>query len=281
MSSFIYIGAEKTSTTYLQRFFNINAQLIAQHYNIEYLDGNLQNFSIPVFIEAIKNNDTATLNFLMKNTSISLTCKCIISEFFYRDLKNKLHIQKFKSFLDKFVDNYKVVLYVRDQRDWLKSFYTTYIKNGNTLDFNDFVIKILQKKDVSIDYENRISKWEKVFNAELEVRTFDGRDLLQDIQNDFNARFENDKELKTPQKSNTSLPIQSLRILRAVNQLSIDTGTVTNVDRKALVKLLSEHPLGKEKTKLDSNLNKKIIERFRKGNQAVNNKWGTSLPVKS
>ncbi|MBD3896226.1 hypothetical protein IEI94_10230 [Halomonas sp. ML-15] len=272
--NYIYIGAEKTSSTYLQRFFSKNKHIIYQDYGIHYAG---QDLNVKELILRIKNDDGYLSSY---NPAAQNARNCLISEFFYRDLRDLRELSNLKHFFNSVFGDYKIILYVRDQRDWLESFYSTYIKNGRELSFNSYVKAMLEKLDPSIDYHSRSERWRFIFPESLEVRMFSGQNLIKEAAEDFGAVFDKQGDYMSPGQINSSLPSRSLRILRNINLAVTDPSSdVSEMDRKALKSLLSKHPIGENKVKLSSKQQCKILERFSKGNEEMNKRWGLSLPT--
>ena len=204
----------------------------------------------------------------------------LISEFFYRDLNTPGYIAGLKPILDAMMPGeYKVVLYVRDQTDWIVSFYSTYIKRGGVLPFEKYLDFVMRKKR-SLDFGGFAGHWADVFGSALEVHHYKGGTVLGDVLGRFGTRPE-DVPFEDPGQANVSLPVESMEILRQANRAM---GRLPESDdkeelRKALKNTMTSHAFGSEKLRATPEQRARIEAFYAKSNAALNDRWGTALPV--
>ncbi len=114
---------------------------------------------------------------------------------------------------------YKIVLYIREQVDYIISNYTMRVRRGDKRSFSEYVNQ--KSRDKYIDYEYLIDLWEKNFGYEnIIVRTFDRNTLVDgDVVADFlsatniSPSFSNTQ----PTRRNPSLDAGILAQVRAIN----------------------------------------------------------------
>lgn len=269
--SCVYIGAEKTSTSFLQRTLCDNKAILLSDVSINYI--NKVGFAKNVVRSCKNKSNDNVLESLVDHDVDNV----LISEFFYRDLYLQESIDIFKKILDDSLVSYKVVLYVRDQVDWIESFYSTYIKNGKTLGFDDYIEFFLSKDNQCIDFYSRICIWKKSFDKSLDVRQFDGRPILCDIYSDMN--IPSSFNFVLPERVNSSLPIEDLEMLRMVNLLCCDDRCkYMNEDvRKKIKSLLVNNSVGSNRVSVNDKQRERIVRHYSEGNRLLNSEFNLYL----
>ena len=273
--NYVYIGAEKTSTTYLQRLFNSNKPVFADTAGITYLSSS--NMAKAIVAAARRGAPGVGLP---EHFRPAPDRNLLISEFFYRDLNTPDYIAGLKPILDAMMPGeYKVVLYVRDQTDWIVSFYSTYIKRGGVLPFEKYLDFVMRKKR-SLDFAGFAADWEGVFGAALEVHHYKGGTVLGDVLGRFGVRAE-DVPFEDPGQANVSLPVESMEILRQTNRAlgRLPESEAKEELRKGLKNTVTVHANGAEKLRASPAQRARIEAFYAESNRAMNTRWGTELPV--
>ncbi|WP_299031729.1 hypothetical protein [uncultured Sulfitobacter sp.] len=271
--NYVYIGAEKTSTTYLQRLFNSNKAAFAEQAGITYLSAHAMSKNM---VAAAKEGRAMRLP---EKVSVAGDRNLMISEFFYRDLNTQKRITGLKPILDAALPGpYRVVMYVRDQTDWIVSYYSTYIKRGGVLTFEEYVNFILERKQ-SLHFAKSVGYWQAVFGDALDVYHYKGGTVLHELLERFDVTLDQ-VTFKDPGHANVSLPVESMEILRHANSAMRDmpNGAAKDALQKALKNTVMDHAYGAHKLQADATLRARIVAHFSEGNRALNAAWGMSLP---
>ena len=199
----IHIGTPKTGTTSLQDFFFQNQSNLIKK-NIFYPEAFGKKNHVKLIICVANPNKTKgklhlgagvtdenqeefrnkTKQFFKKEIeNIQCTKLLISSEALAWLLKEEYEIRSLKEFLDNFVENYKIIVYLRPQHELAISAYSTILHFGvkNT--------RVLAEAEYNpnLDYERLLSHWEKVFGKEnLNPKIFSRKEFPgEDIKKDF------------------------------------------------------------------------------------------------
>jgi hypothetical protein len=137
------------------------------------------------------------------------------SELLSTRLRQSGEIARLKGLCDTVAARTNVVVYLRNQADFLVSRYTNVIWEGGTGDF-DF-----RGRSAIADYALLLDRWSDVFGkANVVVRRFEPADFPEgDVLRDFAETIGLDiVGLERPARANPSLDTESLVFLRAVNR---------------------------------------------------------------
>ena len=207
--AYLHIGTEKTGTTTLQQFLFVNRDNLHKvNYFIPNSVGARNNRKIVSYAvsddrwddyldeqgvhtleqkqhfrdEFLKEFHEEMQKRLGKEDNILLS-----SEHFSSRLQSVEEIQKIKELLSTYCDDFKIIIYLRDQRDMMPSTYSTILKCGYNATFDEIADKFLEGKSYYYDYAAILHNWIKVFGKDaLIVRLFDKNHLIKsDLLSDF------------------------------------------------------------------------------------------------
>ena len=204
----VVIGAEKTSTTYLQRFFKNNHDAILADVGIDYV------FAQGLAKELVECSRTGATSTLLRDFEADAD-RLLISEFFYRDLGSEERITNLRKNLDPKLEDAKIVLYVRDQVSWLESFYSTSLRVGGTDRFQEFVERMLIRNR-TLNYFDNVNLWQSVFGERLKVFEYRGQNLVPELFALFGKTAELDR-YEAPATVNSALVTVKQDLVREVN----------------------------------------------------------------
>lgn len=236
---YLHIGTEKTGSTTIQRYLEKNREaLIKQsHYYPKclgpqrgshyYLSVYCRNDNIFDDLRIISGvtNAVELEEFrvkLLKNIDMEfneqdcqylhISCENFQSRFLAIDT-----IEKLKLILDKYVDTFEVLCYIRPQHEVAISLYSTDMKLGGT---TDSPLPKVEKNNHYYNYNDMLQKWEFVFGLNnVKVRIFDKESLLNnDLLTDYcHTTGINKSNLTDIEKENESLDSSALLFLKEFN----------------------------------------------------------------
>jgi hypothetical protein len=205
MRGIIHIGAEKTGTTALQEFFTEQRDHLRVH-GITYpgFAGHRQHSLLAFYcMDPGRENHQTRMNPALgssqrdhwKHKFRASVCRelmdsggrpdlLVSTELFHSKLASCEEIQRLKSLLDLWCEDYRVVFYMRRQDELAVSLYSTYLRTGGTRH------EVLQPRAQPIhyyDYERILGNWEAVFGAPRIIpRLFDRTQFIEgDLVSDF------------------------------------------------------------------------------------------------
>lgn len=204
MKCILHIGTEKTGTTTIQNFLDINRESLKE-----------QGFFVPPCMSMNQHwklhglflTDDERLEFVAPENRASVLaefkekfihqvkasdCNTVVmsSEFFHSRMKSVEQIQALKDFLSEFFDEIKIICYLRRQDKLALSHYSTLLKVGFTR--QNALPNIKEAAIHYYDYNLLIGKWEKVFsNDNIVIEIFEKPRLKEgDIIDDFCDKIE-------------------------------------------------------------------------------------------
>jgi hypothetical protein len=235
---YLHIGTEKTGTTSVQKFMELNRDLLSRHGVIyprapgtaNHLalagmaqsrhDGELQsklNINSEEDLLAFRMNLAEQL---AAELSADKYAKAVMSnEHCSSRLKTDEEVSFLRDFLSRFFDQIYVIVYLRRQDEFLLSTYSTQIKCGRT--------KRLRLPGESVirdryDYWHLLSRWARVFGKDrLICRRYERSSLVNgSIIDDFltATRLDLNLEYERPGSLNESLDADCLEFLRLMNK---------------------------------------------------------------
>jgi hypothetical protein len=231
----LHIGTEKTGSTSIQTLLAGNrVALLARgwlypqsagatkHYNLvafglddDRFDGTRRVLGIErrIGLDAFRKRLTASL--ASEIAASGATHLVLSNELLSTRLRNSGEIARLKTLCDSIASDTKVIVYIRNQADFLVSRYTNVIWEGGTQEF-DF-----RGRPAIADYALLLDRWSQVFGKEnLVVRRFEREEFPNgDVTRDFASAIGLDMEgLHMPRRANPSLDAESLAFLRALNR---------------------------------------------------------------
>ena len=282
---FINIGTEKTGTTYLQTLSKNNKELLIDNQKYYLNEKGLIKYIIN-YAKYQQNVEEIQSIFdsIPKKKEMDLF---IVSEFFYRDIKNHEEVKRLKTLLDSLNINYELIVYLRPQIEWLLSFYSTYIKNGGIKFIEEFIENKLSKKDMSLHYKSRIELWHETFQNNFHVRSYKdimlkGKGLKENFFNYIGVPEDIIDLLNLDNiNKNESLDQYLLEQLRISNiRMNLEGHTEAEIKRKLnkrYIKIFNSlyhdyHPIKKELTNIPA-----IIKVFKKDNDYIKKNFDIDL----
>lgn len=246
MKCYLHIGTEKTATSTLQEFFHLNRteflkdgliytkragiknnrKLSVAAYNLDKRDDFTKNVGISSNNQ-LREFQKKTLNAIrqeIKNLNSSNSNLGIIfsSEHFQSRLLSLEEIKRLKDILTSFgIDEYVVIVYLRNPVLLANSLYSTSVKAGSVLEQppspdNSYYQNICNHK-------NTIQKFASVFGESaicpkiFDESEFKNGSIIQDFLEILNLSV--DSNYKIPDNKNLSLSHLNLQILRRINKL--------------------------------------------------------------
>ncbi len=264
MEVYIHIGTEKTGTTSLQNFFQINRQRLYEE-GVCYPEGpgKEKHFSLSIFCR--ENSERDDLNIrtgLDTEEKITLfkkefperlekevsegnrNCQKLIlsSEHLSSRLYRKEELQRLKELVKPYSDKPKIIVYLRRQDDYLISSYSTYVKSGGREPFR--IPGENKSSRQRYDYYHILKAWKEVFGKEnMMVGVYDEAELVRgDIIEDFlfKTGIQIRQDYRMPERRNGSLDPVTLEYLRMFNKdVPHIAGNRINPFRADILKVLS------------------------------------------
>ncbi len=302
----LHIGTEKTGTSTLQRFLSVNRAALASDGVIYPAatgnNGGTQWGFVAIAQEKPWKTDVGVAldihsasdqvayrkslqkNLLREFKAVPKANTLIISsEHLHSRLTNKDTISQLKAYLEPWVDEFEVVLYLRRQDRVAVSLYSTKIKSGNS---TPILFPGAPKGPVPyyFDYDKIYDNWSTVFGeGAMRVRLFSpGEWECGDLVKDFCAvcglRLE-DKRM--PVVENESLNRAGTAFMLEVNrQMPSMTDGKRNKDRDSLTQLISRFCRGKNYPASREDA-MKFYHRYLAGNERLKEKvfQGRSKPL--
>jgi len=192
-------------------------------------------------------------------------------------VRTPVEIRRVEQLCRSFADRVTVVAYLRNQIDYLVSWYNTLVKSGNSKPFDSFGVRRIERQ---VDYARMLAPWSRVFGVEnMRVRRFEKQDMKGgDILTDFASivGFET-KGLAWADRLNQSLDAEALEFLRRFNSYFPRVkGERGNPERAGVVESLLAHREG-EGFRISRAKAAEIEERFRESNREVSEKYFGSI----
>ncbi|MBT8125407.1 MAG: hypothetical protein KJO81_11320 [Gammaproteobacteria bacterium] len=187
-------------------------------------------------------------------------------------------IHAFKEKLEGIFGEIKVLVYLRNQIDFVKSVYAQRVKGParETMSFCEY-IKNLDKLKVPIDYAEQLKYWGEAFGWEnIELAVFDRRNflnssLLEDFCHRTNIKFEEKFSERSQDKSNVSPSYSHINAQRFLNIIRLKYGR--NYALKLIRHLIPPNGYPGE-------YDDKIRERVSTGNKWLNQTFFKNYEVK-
>jgi len=281
----LHIGTEKTGSTSIQAFLAQNRPvLLSRGWLYPNSAGRTKQYSLAAFALDDHRSDRVRrllgagqrlgVDEFRRRLSDSLKAEAaasgaramvLSSELLSTQLRRPGEIAHLKSLCDALAQETKVVVYLRNQADFLVSRYTNVIWEGGTADFG------FRARAAIADYALLLERWSHVFGrTNMIVRRFEPMQFVgDDVVEDFAQTIGLDmRGLRRPARSNPSLDAQSLAFLRAVNR-QLPPHVAKHVDRfrGALVRVLQRR--GGTKFVITRALAERIESAYRDSNARV------------
>ena len=188
-------------------------------------------------------------------------------------VRTPVEIRRLEQLCRSFADRVTIVVYLRNQIDYLVSWYNTLVKAGNSKPFDSFGMHLIKRQ---VDYARMLAPWSRVFGIEnMRVRRFEPQDMKGgDIVEDFASivGFEM-KGLARGDRLNQSLDAEAVEFLRMFNSYFPRVkGERGNPERAGVVDLLLAQR-GGDGFRISRAKAAEIEARFRKSNREVSERY--------
>lgn len=204
----LHIGTEKTGTTTLQRALDLNRQQLSKRgFHVVESAGRVNHRWVP---SSCMSDDRSDKFFMQQHAANpgdrraktmafreafhdelsslppQIHTVLISSEHLHSRLVRQSEVDAVGEMLSPFSRDIRVVCYLRRQVDMCTSLYSTALKGGATVNFDEFLTRC-RPENIYYDYEAILGMWANQFGREsLHVRLFDRSELVNsDIIDDF------------------------------------------------------------------------------------------------
>ncbi len=301
---FLHIGTEKTGTTTIQEFLYLNSNKLYEHGFYVVQTGGNKNHR---FLVANSMNDSKYDDFFMAkgidnlvdrkrllekfrdefNEEMSSLPKnihtvIVSSEHFHSRLNSKEEVAKFHEFISPYFSDIKICCYIREQYAMASSWYSTIIKSGGVLSFNEH-LESCKPENIYYNHFNMISLWEDQFSrASVNLRLFDRESFLnRNLLDDFTAQLSEelvDKVNKVIKLENESIDRMGQLIGRAINSVFsvFEPGGGSNRLRNRCFTILSELSAGSGE-QVSPEKQRQIFESFENSNDALRERYFSEI----
>ena len=187
-------------------------------------------------------------------------------------LRSVEEIQCLKKFLDKFVNKYKIVVYLRSQPEMAISFYSDYCRSGGT---QKTILQEVTEGDLLFNYEKLLKRWSKIFGFENIIpRIFSHTEFPDgDIKKDFIRLLGlNWNEFENVENSNESINVDAQRFLLEINKFLPGVIGDKNKARGNIVQLVSANRRGKGLLPTRKQV-ENFLKIFADSNERLRKKW--------
>jgi hypothetical protein len=232
----VHIGLEKTGTTAIQQFLQINRQLLLEQHKIwvpDYLGKGSQWLLAALAYDNSRDDDltrnlgsSASRQSKLDETRRKITYSvrhqpaelfCFSSEHLSSRLTTTAELQTLEHFLKDLFEDVVIVLYVREPIRMAISRQSTIVKMG----LGTCQLPPPAQAAAILDFRTIIQRWEVTFRDAVHVRLYDETakdfDLIADFCS-FLELSENGDPLRPPSRANPSLNWENMRLLSAINQ---------------------------------------------------------------
>ena len=292
MKCYLHIGTEKTATTTLQRFFQINREYLGkQGYLYTESAGKLNNRKLPVLAYNLDRRDEFTrANNIKTNQELAEYKKKIYKNLSREIKKNKNKITIFSSehIQSRLTTNeevnelrnvleslgfkeIKIIIYLRNPAEIVNSLYSTDIKTGGLSDKppspgNKYYDNICNHK-ATIERYSSIFGEETIIPRLFIKDEFYNHSVIEDFLNITGLKLTDEYQL--PGKENESLSLTGLELLRRINKkIPVFNESGINPERSNLVNIFEKY-FSNDKYQMPDELYMQYNEAFRDSNEWV------------
>jgi hypothetical protein len=249
MKLIIHIGSEKTASTSLQHFFDVNRQVLTK-YGVHFcssLGKRNHRRLVAACLDHSKTDDWVeqrNLGNSKKRTFFANRLKTrfaeemsqlpdgvdtvlISSEQFYSRLTMESEIASLREFLEDYFDNIEIIVYLRRQSSLVQSKYSTYLIAGGRMSFRQYFQVEMNLDNFYYDYDKKLSLWRMGFGgADFKIREFSrgkfyGGHVCYDFLNSIDATLPL-SAFTLPEEQNRSLSWVGVTLMRLLNSLLND-----------------------------------------------------------
>jgi hypothetical protein len=286
----LHIGTEKTGSTSIRNYLALNrAALLSQGFLYPKTPGATNHHGLTAFAlddariegarralgvgepESVSRFRAEFVDSLEKETAASGASTVIFSnELLSSRLRSPAELARIKALCDGIARETKIVVYLRNQADFLVSRYTNIVWEGGTKEFR------FQGPPALADYSRLLGRWaeafgrENIFARRFEPADFPGGDLLADFAG---ATGLDHARLRPVARFNESLDAESLAFLRTMNR-RLPPGISRRIApfRGRIVRVLQRRR-GGTRFIISSAVARQIEEAFQDSNDLVSNAY--------
>ncbi len=267
MKLILHIGTQKTGSTSIQSFLNLNKDLFKNKkvlipesinyknsYNHRWLCGfayNQKSFEKVKSLKKIDNIGSLLISekiVQFKNEIIESDANlCIISsEHLSIELKTPKRVEKLKNNLKDIFDDIEIIIYIRKPIKQAISLLSTQIKGGSYINIfsKNYPLRarwFRQRNNI----KQILNAWESNFSNNVKVRIFEKEQLYKnDLIEDFckTCKIDNRNDLLMPNQENISLDVRQLKYINYLNKLiKLKKIEINNIQRIKLIKVITNN----------------------------------------
>lgn len=248
MNIILHIGTEKTGTTTIQNFLQMNSDQLRSS-GLAVLDstGDANDRALAAYAMRLERHDDyyAPLKITkvaereqfnsdlekrirqeIKGLDDSIHTVVISSEHFHSRVTHEDELEKLKRFLDSLCDEIRIVAYIRPQVDLALSLYSTALRTGQSLILEEFINRNCRPSNSYYNYSHLVKLWGGVFGEEsILIRRFEPaqlveNDLLKDFMTNVLSTSRSGTQWNYPARENESLSPLGQFTLRTFNRVS-------------------------------------------------------------
>jgi hypothetical protein len=286
----LHIGTEKTGSTSIRNYLAQNrTALLSQGYLYPRTPGATNHYALTAFAlddariegtrrtlgigdqEGVSRFRAEFVDSLEKEIALSGANAVIFSnELLSSRLRSPAELDRMKALCDGIARQTKIVVYLRNQADFLVSRYTNIVWEGGTKEFR------FRGPPALADYSRLLDPWAQAFGREnivarrFEPADFPGGDLLADYAG---ATGLDHARLRPVSRFNESLDAESLAFLRAMNR-RLPHGLAKRISpfRGRIVRVLQQRR-GGSRFIISSAVARQIEEAFGESNELVSSAY--------
>jgi len=223
---YIHIGIHKTGTTSLQQMLAWNRPYLKSkglfYPNKCVWRGGHHNLAWELLSDSRSNSKYGTVKELKAEIEDSKESICLLSS---EDISRFALLQK-KQLQQLFaIYNPKIIVYIRNQFDYIVSAWSTVIRDNSVHSrFKEYYNFCMKKRLNLLNYTKFLEEWANVFGKENLIVKVYNKNLGEHLHQDFIDLFKVPiklNELKLPERSNSSLPYAQLNVLRIINNFKL------------------------------------------------------------
>lgn len=294
---YLHIGTGKTGSTSIQKFLKRNRALlphnqldsfgIGNSWRLAAASGTCQSYEYFTKVsQKLSSEEFKELNRSVWNQAGKEICNyktgdfIASSEFLYHQFSGEHYkLEEFKEKLEQTFGQICVIIYFRNQIEYLRSAYAQRIKGvrKDTLSYSKFILNA-DALNLPIDYAENLRVWGEIFgwnNLRLNVfdrRNFKNNDLIEDFCHFANIPLDESKFKPSQVESNTSPSFSEVKAIRMLNLLGVKNTRKRNLlNPRTYAKIYRDFP-----TKHDNIIIKKVSE----GNAWMNDLFFQDLEIK-
>ncbi|NND69866.1 MAG: hypothetical protein HKN19_19910, partial [Halioglobus sp.] len=234
--------------------------------------------------DAYRREFTAEFEAELQGLPASVHTVLISSEHFHSRIRTEEEMDNVHAFFSRYFDDIKIVCYLREQGVTCSSYYSTSLKSGGPISFEDFMLRCAPT-NYYFNYLDMLANWERCFGFDaLDVALFSREhwergDLLEDFAKKISPDLVGKLDTSI-QAENESLSPAGQALMRAVNMVFPGRTARAEVDpiRDKCRKLIYDKLRGPgQRLQLSSHLH--VFDSFRESNEALRKKFFPDVEV--